>query len=72
MILPPQLPVLPMQIHKITHTFHLTEQHKIELQHILRSSLGDADLSEYVYLAFELGASFQNETEKKIPVLLQK
>ena len=72
MILPPQLPVLPMQIHKITRTFHLTEQHKLELQHILRSSLGDAALSEYVNLAFELGASFQNETEKKIPVLLQK
>ena len=61
-----------MQIHKITRTFHLTEQHKLELQHILRSSLGDADLSEYVYLAFELGASFQNKTEKKIPVLLLK
>lgn len=61
-----------MQIHKITRTFHLTEQHKIELQHTLRSSLGDAALSEYVNLAFELGASFQNDTEKKIPVLLQK
>ena len=62
----------PMQIHKITHTFHLTEQHKLELQHTLRSSLGDAALSEYVNLAFELGASFWNEPEKKIPVLLQK
>ena len=61
-----------MQIHKITRTFHLTEQHKLELQQILRSSLGDAALAEYVYLAFELGASFQNEPEKKIPVLLQK
>ena len=61
-----------MQIHKITRTFHLTEQHKLELQQILRSSLGDAALSEYVYLAFELGASFQNESEKKIPVILKK
>ena len=61
-----------MQIHKITRSFHLTEQHKLELQQILRSSLGDAALSEYVNLAFELGASFWNETEKKIPVLLQK
>jgi len=62
-----------MQIHKITRTFHLTEQHKVELQQSLLSSLGrDAALSEYVYLAFELGASFQNEPEKKIPVLLQK
>lgn len=61
-----------MQIHKITRTFTLTEQHKLELQKVLRSSLGHADLSEYVYLAFELGASFQNLTEKKVPVLLQK
>jgi len=61
-----------MQIQRINKSFRMTEQHKLELQHTLRSSLGDAALSEYVNLAFELGASFQNKTEKKIPVLLQK
>lgn len=61
-----------MQIQRINKSFNMTEQHKTELQQVLRDALGDASLAEYVYLAFELGASFQNEPEKKIPVLLQK
>ena len=61
-----------MQIQRINKSFNMTEQHKTELQQVLRDALGDAALAEYVYLAFELGASFQNEPEKKIPVLLQK
>lgn len=65
-------PKEPMQIQRINKSFHMTEQHKTELQQVLRDALGDASLAEYVYLAFELGASFQNLTEKKIPVLLQK
>lgn len=50
----------------------MTEQHKTELQQVLRCTLGDASLAEYVYLAFELGASFQNEKQKKVPILFQK
>jgi hypothetical protein len=61
-----------MQIQRINKSYCMTEQHKTELQQVLRSSLGDASLAEYVYLAFELGASFQNNKEKKVPVLLQK
>lgn len=72
MILPSQLPVLPMQIHKITRTFHLTEQHSSNPAHLPRSFLGDAALAEYVYLAFELGVCSGMKQKKKIPVLLKK
>ena len=62
-----------MQIQKIKRSFTLTEEHKTELQRVLMSNLGsNQNLSEYVYLAFELGASAGGVEPKKLCRLVQK
>ena len=62
-----------MQIQKIKRSFNLTEEHKTELQSTLLSTLGSGkNLTEYVYLAFELGASAGGVEPKKLCKLVQK
>lgn len=62
-----------MQIQKIKRSFALTEEHKTDLQSTLLSTLGSGkNLTEYIYLAFELGASAGKVEPKKLCKLVQK
>lgn len=62
-----------MQIQKIKRSFNLTEEHKTELQSTLLLTLGSGkNLTEYIYLAFELGASAGGVEPKKLCKLVQK
>lgn len=62
-----------MQIQKIKRSFELTEEHKNQLQSTLLSTLGSGkNLTEYIYLAFELGASITGVEPKKLCKLVQK